>query len=47
MQNLLSHHLYVNRVELNGQHLNRRYLTYTDITTGGKLGVFMDDKPDK
>ena len=36
--------VYVNHVELNGQTLNRRYLTYADITNGGKLVFFMDDK---
>ncbi len=36
--------IYVKRVELNGHPLDRRYLTYPDITNGGKLVFFMDDK---
>ena len=36
--------VYVKRIELNGQKLNRRYLTHADITNGGKLVFFMDDK---
>ncbi len=36
--------VYVRRVELNGKVLDRRYLTYADITGGGKLVFFMDDK---
>ena len=36
--------VYVKRVELNGRKLDRRYVTYADITNGGKLVYFMDDK---
>ncbi|MBK9437693.1 MAG: GH92 family glycosyl hydrolase [Chloracidobacterium sp.] len=35
--------VYVSKVELNGKPLNRRYITYADITNGGKLVFFMDD----
>ena len=35
--------VYVSKVELNGKPLDRRYLTYADITNGGKLVFFMDD----
>ena len=36
--------VYVKKVELNGRKLDRRYITYADITNGGKLVFFMDDK---
>ncbi|MBV9216313.1 MAG: GH92 family glycosyl hydrolase [Acidobacteria bacterium] len=38
--------VYVRKVELNGKRLDRRYLTYADITGGGKLVFFMDDHHD-
>jgi len=37
--------VYVTKVTLNGRELNRDFLTYTDITNGGKLVFFMSDKP--
>ncbi len=37
--------VYVKQVELNGQPLNRRHLTYADIAAGGKLVFYMTDKP--
>ena len=37
--------VYVTKVTLNGRDLNRDFLTYTDITNGGKLVFFMSDKP--
>ena len=37
--------VYVTKVILNGRQLNRDFLTYTDITNGGKLVFFMSDKP--
>ncbi len=36
--------VYVRKVELNGTPLNRRYLTHTDITNGGKLTFHMSAK---
>ena len=36
--------VYVKKVELNDRKLDRRYITYADITNGGKLVFFMDDK---
>ena len=37
--------VYVSKVVLNGRELNRNYLTYADITNGGKLVFVMSDKP--
>ena len=37
--------VYVTNVSLNGSSLNRRYLTYADITNGGTLVFTMGDKP--
>jgi len=37
--------VYVSKVTLNGRELNRDFLTYSDITNGGKLVFFMSDKP--
>ena len=37
--------VYVTKVELNGQVLNRRYLTYADIVNGGSLVYFMSELP--
>jgi predicted alpha-1,2-mannosidase len=37
--------VYVSSVTLNGRRLDRRYLTYADITNGGKLVFAMSDKP--
>ena len=39
--------VYVKRVELNGRRVDRNYITYNEITGGGKLVFFMDDKPDR
>ena len=37
--------VYVSRIELNGRSLDRRYITYGDISTGGKIVFTMSDKP--
>ena len=37
--------VYVNHVELNSKTLDRRYLTYADITNGGKIVFYMVNKP--
>ena len=37
--------VYVQKVELNGHVLGRRYLTYEEIASGGKLVYFMADRP--
>lgn len=39
--------VYVKKVVLNGQTLKRPYLTYAEITDGGKITFYMDDKPAK
>jgi putative alpha-1,2-mannosidase len=39
--------VYVTKVVLNGQTLNRRYLTNADIMGGGKVVFQMSDKPSK
>ncbi len=36
--------VYVSRVTLNGRELDRRYLTYSDIASGGKLVFQMSDR---
>lgn len=36
---------YICRIELNGTHLNRLYLTYTEITAGGILKFFLSQEP--
>jgi len=37
--------VYVSKVRLNGRPLNRRYITHSEILTGGKLTFYMSDKP--
>jgi predicted alpha-1,2-mannosidase len=37
--------VYVQKVELNGKKLERRYLTHADIMAGGKLVFYMGPKP--
>jgi len=37
--------VYVSKVTLNGRELNRDFLTYQDITGGGRLVFVMTDKP--
>jgi predicted alpha-1,2-mannosidase len=37
--------VYVSKIELNGQALNRLYLTHTDIVNGGKVTFYMSAKP--
>jgi predicted alpha-1,2-mannosidase len=37
--------VYVSKVELNGKKLERRYLTYADITLGGRIVFYMSDRP--
>ncbi|MEP6848694.1 MAG: GH92 family glycosyl hydrolase [Acidobacteriota bacterium] len=39
--------VYVEKVELNGNPINRRYLNYSEITSGGRLVFFMSDKANK
>jgi predicted alpha-1,2-mannosidase len=36
--------VYVQKVVLNGQILNRRFLSYTDLQNGGKIVFYMTDK---
>jgi len=38
---------YIKSVSLNGQPLNRSYLTHDDIINGGKLEFIMSDQPNK
>jgi putative alpha-1,2-mannosidase len=44
-QNQSDKNVYVSSVTLNGRRLGRRYLTYADITGGGKLVFVMSDRP--
>jgi predicted alpha-1,2-mannosidase len=37
--------VYVKKVVVNGQTLKRPYLTYAEITNGGTITFYMDDKP--
>ena len=37
--------IYVKKVMVNGETLKRNYLTYKEITGGGKIVFYMDDKP--
>lgn len=37
--------VYVSKVELNGQPIDRRHLTYAEIAAGGKLTFYMTDTP--
>jgi putative alpha-1,2-mannosidase len=39
--------VYVKKVLLNGQLLDRRYITHDEILKGGKLEFFMSAKPVK
>ena len=39
--------VYVQKVLLNGQPLNRRYITHAEIMNGGKLTFYMSEKPMK
>lgn len=46
-QNQGDKNVYVQKMLLNGQPLNRLYLTHSDITDGGKLVFVMGEKPKK
>jgi predicted alpha-1,2-mannosidase len=39
--------VYVKKVVVNGQTLKRPYLTYSEITNGGRITFYMEDKPNK
>lgn len=39
--------VYVQKVLLNGKLLDRRYITHSDIMSGGKLSFYMSEKPGK
>lgn len=39
--------VYIRKVILNGQEISRNYLTYQEITSGGKLEFFMGSEPEK
>ncbi len=43
-QNQSDKNVYVQKVLLNGKELNRRYITYAEITNGGKITFMMSDK---
>lgn len=47
VQNQSEKNVYVQKMVLNGQPLNRLYLTHGDITSGGKLVFVMGEKPKK
>ncbi len=38
---------YVNKIELNGQTLNKNYITHEQIQNGGKLVFYMTDEPNQ
>jgi putative alpha-1,2-mannosidase len=40
-QNQSDKNVYVSKVTLNGRGLDRNYLTYADITNGGKIVFYM------
>jgi putative alpha-1,2-mannosidase len=44
-QNQSDKNVYVSKVTLNGRELNRDFLTYADITNGGKIVFYMANKP--
>jgi predicted alpha-1,2-mannosidase len=44
-QNQSAKNVYVKRVSLNGKRVDRGYLTYAEITNGGRLLFEMDDRP--
>lgn len=44
-KNQSSKNVYVDKVELNGNLLNRPFLSHKDILAGGKLTFYMTDKP--
>jgi putative alpha-1,2-mannosidase len=46
-QNQSDKNVYVQKMMLNGQPLNRLFLTHSDITNGGKLLFVMGEKPKK
>ncbi|UZR96718.1 GH92 family glycosyl hydrolase [Chondrinema litorale] len=39
--------VYVKKIELNGKAIDRRYLTHSEITNGGKLTFYMSSRPKK
>jgi putative alpha-1,2-mannosidase len=39
--------VYVKRVELNGKRIERNYITYPEISSGGRLVFYMDDRPNR
>ncbi|WP_276480966.1 GH92 family glycosyl hydrolase [Paraflavitalea pollutisoli] len=47
VQNQSDKNVYVQKMILNGQPLNRLFLTHSDITNGGKLVFVMGEKPKK
>ncbi|MDB4926126.1 GH92 family glycosyl hydrolase [Mucilaginibacter sp.] len=38
---------YINKVMLNGKPMPKSFIRYSDIMNGGKLDVYLQDKPDK
>ena len=42
-----SKNVYVSRVDLNGQKLDRRYVTYEDLSAGGKMTFYMNPNASK
>ncbi len=39
--------IYIQKIELNGNPLNKRWLDYEEIATGGRLDIYMGDQPNK
>jgi predicted alpha-1,2-mannosidase len=39
--------VYVKKITINGQPLNRNYITHSEIVGGGKIIFYMDDKPNR
>ncbi len=44
-ENQSDKNVYVKNVDVNGQRLTRRYVTYSDITGGGRIVFHMTDQP--
>jgi putative alpha-1,2-mannosidase len=44
-KNLSAENMYVEKIELNGQPYNEKFITYEDITNGGTLVFYMTGKP--
>ena len=46
-ENLTNDNIYVKEVKLNGEKINRSFITHEEINNGGELKFIMSNKPDK